>query len=589
MTGKPINRPLNVETLDTEVAGSFPWREVGMKFVPLETLQIEDPPLREFYEANAIATMRAVWRRKWLILLIVIVAAALAVFSRTFVEKRYTAEALIQFDFARSDSARAANPAPPSATIDGSVLVESEARIIRSRPLARAVVERLRLDQDPAYFPRPSITSRIQAFVKSPLSPSLAPPALPIPPDVVASELMKNLAVTNDARSYLISIAYTSKDPNTSAKMANAFATEYLEGKLLQRLHASEAAAKAELVRLSASYGARHPSVVRAAADLAEAQARLVAEQGQGIGDDYTRFLSAGLTPAEPTEIPVGPRAIVVLFLTIVGALAAGITLVLLLERRDRGFRTELKMVQETGTRCVGMVPHVARSSRRQSGGEEIREAMSAISLVSGVTGTNQPHRVILLTSSIPREGKSFVASAMSDFLAAHGHRVLLVDGSPGGAAGAQSSLEEILADEQSIQALVEARRDEPITRIVRTTGPSGGHALFASPKFERFLKQARELYDYIIVEAPPVLLLADATLLGRLVDAVYHIAKWDSTPRKTVNAALRRLSDSAVRIGGVILNDVHLRRHGKYAIKDQAYYFRRYRTFYSQSSRYTC
>ena len=70
-------------------------------------------------------------------------------------------------------------------------------------------------------------------------------------------------------------------------------------------------------------------------------------------------------------------------------------------------------------------------------------------------------------------------------------------------------------------------------------------------------LKIARSQFDVVLVVTPPVLLFADALLIGKETDLTFYVAKWNATPRKIVEAGLRRLDSRQLSIAGVILTDV--------------------------------
>src|SRR5262249_21874983 len=249
----------------------------------------------------------------------------------------------------------------PALVVEAASLIETEARIIRSRAVADRVVARLELTKDPEYAVRESLAARLFKFLMSispgpdmTSSPSIKEPAssdryspnpidllmsmLPRPhkpaspsdEDLIAAMLMRYLKVTNDPKSYLISIAYTSDSPERSAQIANAFADEYLRIR-------SEAAARREFADLAAIYGPKHPILSSARAKLDEAL------QHPHVSDS-TQFLML----AAPNPLPSGPNRTVILGLALIGGFGFGVMVALLRERSDTGFRTDSELVTET-------------------------------------------------------------------------------------------------------------------------------------------------------------------------------------------------------------------------------------------------
>ena len=136
-----------------------------------------------YYETVAFDTLRALWRHRILIAAFVAAGLLLATLALAFVERRYTAEAVIHLDFAQIDPARAKGP--PSATMDASVLVESEARLIRSPSMARKVVARLKLNQDPA-FTSQGFMARLTGFLR----PATSGAPIPVTTDLAQARVI---------------------------------------------------------------------------------------------------------------------------------------------------------------------------------------------------------------------------------------------------------------------------------------------------------------------------------------------------------------------------------------------------------------
>jgi hypothetical protein len=214
--------------------------------------------------------------------------------------------------------------------------VDSTARIIRSRGTASAVVSVLGLDTDPAYT-RLSLPARALSSAWS----FFGLPA-PTPRDLAVARLMRQTTVTNDPRSYLITVAVTASDPERAAQLANWVASEYLRGRLRQQAIEAYAVAEREMTALSSVFGPRHPSYLNGSAKLGDLKAGLAAaregvateEREAVVAQDMVRFAAGqSLLPAEAVMIPSGPNAMLLFALTILAALAVGILLSLLAER----------------------------------------------------------------------------------------------------------------------------------------------------------------------------------------------------------------------------------------------------------------
>ena len=96
-------------------------------------------------------------------------------------------------------------------------------------------------------------------------------------------------------------------------------------------------------------------------------------------------------------------------------------------------------------------------------------------------------------------------------------------------------------------------------------------------------LRDARERYDCVIIDSPPVLGLPDVTALSPAVDAILFVVQWDRTRRDAAAAALKQLADVASKVAGVVLSQVDIRKHASYAYGDAVQYYRQYSKCYAR------
>jgi uncharacterized protein involved in exopolysaccharide biosynthesis len=225
---------------------------------------------RVHYEGVARDALLTLWHRRLPIAGLVIAALLLASIALVLTGPRYTSEAIIQLNFIREEPATGVK-IQPIAAVDAVALVDSAARVIRSRATSGAVVARKGLDKDPDFAREPMLW-RVLSAVRATLGLEGTPPTQR---DLAVSQLMRMVTVTNDPRSYLISVAITSGDPERAANLANAIALEYLRGQLMQQLADSQAAIERDLAQLASIYGVRHPNYAIGRARLENLQARL--------------------------------------------------------------------------------------------------------------------------------------------------------------------------------------------------------------------------------------------------------------------------------------------------------------------------
>ncbi len=277
--------------------------------------------------------------------------------------------------------------------------------------------------------------------------------------------------------------------------------------------------------------------------------------------------------PAPPTKKQF--LLLAVMAAGLLGALAA-----LLRERMEPGFRTAEQIETETGLLALGLLPQGRR--RRHALALDAREVefVEAISNLRGVlqvVGGGARSRVMLITSALPQEGKTFFALSLARAAALTGTRTLLMDcdlrrPSVAGMVGmkAEPGLDgESLGGGEPGQALATAggeidrlvRRDAATALDVITAAdaPADASVLVTSERLRLLLGEARSRYDLIILDAPPVLAFADARVLSRVADATVLVVRWRHTPRRQVMAAIKALRLYGARLIGTVLTQVDL------------------------------
>lgn len=292
------------------------------------------------------------------------------------------------------------------------------------------------------------------------------------------------------------------------------------------------------------------------------------------------------MAAAEPNRIPSGPKTGLALGLAGLGAVALGSILTFLLERRDLGFRKEEEVLAATGVPCIGLLPALQPGDARVNAATQ-RETLRTI-IASQRLAEPGGAKVVLMTSALPEQGKSQTLEALAHCLIEMGRRVLVVDASPRSEldGNGKVAIEDIIAgsatrkralDNGQQWTPVETSPRNPLLRrraaltvgeppqlsiVQRRGGLSDSATAFTPATLSDLVSEARGSFDVVLIEAPPVLLAADALILAQLADIVLHAARWHHTPKASVAAAVKRLCDGAVRVHGVVLTHVDVERY---------------------------
>ncbi len=281
-----------------------------------------------------------------------------------------------------------------------------------------------------------------------------------------------------------------------------------------------------------------------------------------GLQQPDAQLVSSG----NPAIGPSAPSKRQLMALSLVVSLVVAIALALLRQRAVSGFQTPGQLESETGLPAIGIVPE-RRALRFGLGGQGTsRRFDDAITLTRSMLqhrGTAKTPQLILVTSAIPREGKTFFALALARNAAAAGRTTLLIDGDlrrPGiatllglpGSGGLES-----ITTAGGCKVQTYTGGPQPFDVITAGPGVANPQDLLASHEVQDMLNRARSLYDLIILDAPPVLGFADARVLSTLCDGTLLVVKWSETPQKLVAAAIAALRRYGARIEGAVINQV--------------------------------
>ncbi|MEZ5402649.1 MAG: CpsD/CapB family tyrosine-protein kinase [Bryobacteraceae bacterium] len=182
-----------------------------------------------------------------------------------------------------------------------------------------------------------------------------------------------------------------------------------------------------------------------------------------------------------------------------------------------------------------------------------------------------KPLQTVLITSSVPAEGKTSVAANLAHVLTRHGSRVLLLDAdlrAPDlprmlGLPSSLPGLTDFLDDEIQFEAAL--RCISPLELFVLAAGKHVEDPLdkLESPSFKFLLNVARETFEWIIIDSPPLAPFADAHHLASLVDGVFLVVRWGMTPRRELEQSVASMAGLPLR--GMILNAYDQKNHDDY------------------------
>ena len=245
---------------------------------------------------------------------------------------------------------------------------------------------------------------------------------------------------------------------------------------------------------------------------------------------------------------------------------------------------------------CLGMLPMVKayQKSKTYPGltgqGDQygFGEAMRLLRLRVEKEMQKENQKVLLVSSAIPGEGKTTVATNLALALAQKGSKTLLVDcdlrnPSIAGVLGEKGTrgLSDYLRGNHSINDFIRPTKTENFYAVYGGRPVSNAAELLATEKTQEFIDAAREVFDYIILDTPPCSLLADAAELSSLADCALITIRQDFASKSQILEGIQLLSDDNLPLAGCVLNCVSHGAMGKaYGYYGYGEYYRSYKNY---------
>lgn len=365
----------------------------------------------------------------------------------------------------------------------------------------------------------------------------------------------------------------------TSPSVMDAVKNELELDKTVEQLAGTiTASSPPETVLINIS--ATNPNPETAAAISVTAANKLVeaVERVENVGLVQLSVFEEAAVPADP----VSPRTSINLVLGMLLGLLIGIGLAVLREMLDTRLKSEEDIKRITDAGVLGTFasessldrhPLVTQQEPYSPRAESFRQLRTHLHFTN-IEGGSQS---VVFTSSIPGEGKSITAINLAIMLAESGTRVLLVDADLRrpriatylgleNVVGLSTVLSHQVAFEDAVQAWGPGEALDVITAGKSAPNPS---ELLGSPTMEKLVKEMEELYEVVIIDAPPLLPVTDPAVLGSIASGVILVVSADGmVNRDELSRSIENLDAVNARLLGLVLNRLPVSR-GNYSYYD--------------------
>ena len=199
-------------------------------------------------------------------------------------------------------------------------------------------------------------------------------------------------------------------------------------------------------------------------------------------------------------------------------------------------------------------------------------EAVRTVRTSVLMSSLDDPHKVVVITSSVPEEGKTTLSFNLACALG-QVKKVLLVDGDLrrpkiGKLVGRDSKLPglaDLVAGQAQVSQCVFFDERAGIHILPAGTVPPNPLELLSSKRFEDVIMKLKEAFDVVLIDSAPLQMVSDAQVMSQFATSVIYVVKADSTPYQVAQNGLRKLRRSNASILGAVLNQLDLEKAEKY------------------------
>ncbi len=297
---------------------------------------------------------------------------------------------------------------------------------------------------------------------------------------------------------------------------------------------------------------------------------------------------------AKAANKPVFPNYLLNIGLGVIGGLGAGLALAFLVAFIDDRVKSSYDIESVIGLPLLSIVPKFkdpgssvesAKGAFSPPKDPEVMEAFSTLYSGLKVRDDAKNAKTILVTSTVPGEGKSFIARNLALTFASHGEKVVLIDCDlrrP--VVHRHLKLEnakgviDLCTNDTAIDDVV-IKNVQPNFDVIPSGGRSKSPAQnLSSNRFEAALAELCKRYDRVIIDTPPIALVSDALVILPMVDGAIYSIFFNKVRRKAAQFCVQRLQEVNVPTFGAVLNGLDRNIGGYYY---QHYYDKSYKQYY--------
>jgi tyrosine-protein kinase Etk/Wzc len=299
---------------------------------------------------------------------------------------------------------------------------------------------------------------------------------------------------------------------------------------------------------------------------------------------------------ALPTSRPIKPKKAMLWALSIIIGLMAGAGIVLLRRLWDKGVEDPRIIEERLGLPVYATIPHsnsqvnIHRDIQKKKEGlhvlahsekdDQTVESFRSLRTTLHFSMLDAPNNIIMLAGPCPDIGKTFVSINFAATLAQSKKKVLLIDGDMRKGhlnryvgLPRENGLSDALSAQNGVSEVIKPTGIDNLWIISTGQLPPNPSELLLQQRFTDVLEKIKADFDYIVIDAPPILAVTDAVIIGKLAGTTLLLLKHRHHPMGEIQASIKRLEHAGVNLKGAVFNDVTIQK-GRYGYRYGQYVY---------------
>ncbi len=423
---------------------------------------------------------------------------------------------------------------------------------------------------------------------------------------------LKTIKVEPIRDTRLLKVNVDNKDPKLASDIANRIADLFVmrnlyyisKNELMNLLKNEYLKLEAKMSDYEKIYKGGHPEMIKLRDEMNEMVARIGEEKKSVYNfeniEEYTKkdsqyalagFKANNITIQDRAEVPikpVRPKKILNIALAIIVGLFGGVGLAYFMEYFDDSIRSTEDIEKITGWPILGNVPKIGGKEEYRESEKDLfvdikpRDPISEIYRIVRTRilfSSTDEHEIrsMFVTSPGPQEGKTTTLCNIGIAMAQNKKNVLLIDADmrrprlhdifnkPN-----EIGLSSILSGIATLDEALQRTGVEGLTIVSGGVVPVNPSELLAGNKLRELIGKAKEQFDFIIFDTPPIAMLTDAAIIAGVVDGAVIVIESGKTSKRTLSRVHKLLEHVKVKIIGMVLNRANI-------VGDEHYYYSYY------------